>query len=227
MRLDELNRTMDFDPGVIDAATKHQQDKYDYGMEDDYDYKLTLNDEMKKLGWYKIGNNSSYSSVFFNKSKPYILKINNNQDRAFAWFAFLTKKFPNPHFPNIGNMKVIKIGQSKYARKYYVYLIETLHEVTNYPRIDKNFPFCYPCQAVLYNPATPLKEITYLNRSAKKQKIPASAINYFKQNPKFLEALRILGWYHKNFQFDLHNENMMQRSDRTIVIIDPYKPSNK
>src|SRR6516165_2397298 len=121
MFLDEFvkDKNMSFDQPVVGATKEFfAQNKPNFGTRFDEPQISKLKGKMRKLGWVCKSTEGAYSAVFINDSKPYILKINVRPDSAFAWFAFLTKKFPNPHFPNIGNAKTITLD----GNKYYLYM---------------------------------------------------------------------------------------------------------
>jgi hypothetical protein len=53
------------------------------------------------------------------------------------------------------------------------------------------------------------------------------AYNYFKKNPDLVKLSRMLGKYKESSNIpgmflDVHDKNIMQRADGTIVITDPY-----
>jgi hypothetical protein len=205
MNLSELTRYYPFDNNVLDIAQK----TVPYNNTGDLIYKL------KQSGWNKIGNPSSYSDIFANDSKPYILKINRTQDKGFAWFAFLTRKFPNPHFPKIGNMKVITGPQRHTMRgsalpreKFYIYLIEKLEEISYRSDYDWRDNI-YDCKKYIAGELS-LDEL--------QRELSSSAL----REQSFIDALTILTNNNKGFRADLHYENIMQRQNGTLVIIDPY-----
>ena len=202
MKLNELTRDYPFDKNVIDIASKTLPTYNTF----------SLYEKLKSRGWFKIGNESSYSDVFTNVNYPYILKINRRVDRAFAWFAFLTRKFQNIHFPRVSNMKVISIpGKTKYDKpeKFNLYLIEKLQEITN-------------------NQSRSWKEDTKIFSSYISGYVDISVLQQTNSDigreETFIDALNILRENKKNFGVDLHYENLMKRADGTIVIIDPYSP---
>ena len=198
MKLNELTRDYQFDPEVLHTAQSTVL----------YDRDFELKVRMSALGWNQIGEPSSFSNVYANDSKPYILKVNRQPDRAFAWFAFLTRKFPNVHFPRIGNMKVMFLGPS--ARKCYIYLIEKLEEIPTRHSQDWKY------DTYLFSGYIATNEKVDILKKCKTDAV---------KEQSFVDALTILKHHKKNFRVDLHNENLMQRKDGTIVIIDPFAPS--
>ena len=194
MRLFELNYTIPLDKPLKGAA-----EKYFTTASDEHNPNIFL-----PLGWKPTGY-GRVSMVYTNPNKPYVLKINYTYDRGFAWYAMLTHKFPNPHFPVIGNMKLVKIGKVS----YYVYLIEKL----NY-----NAPNELPLTPDIYNYVIkhPENDLSTLSEYTREK---------LKQEPLFLEALRIIGSNAKKSRIPLHPDlttaNIMKRDDGTLVISDP------
>jgi len=197
MKLNELTRYYEFEPDILTVA------KDEVGQS-----QYNLIDKLENLGWNKVGNRSSYSDVFVNASKPYILKINKEPDRAFAWFAFLTRRFPNIHFPRIGNMKVYKTSP-KSTKKYYIYLIEKLEEISNSYTYASNWRNDVRLFSSYVWGRCDIEELKNTEGDLGREKL-------------FIDALTILKENKNEFRVDLHNENLMQRTDGTIVIIDPY-----
>lgn len=211
MRLDELNKTI-IDKNAFDLPTNYlkQHSVLDYVGREELDIKLD------EAGWNKI-NSGSYSSTYSYPGKQYILKINTKYDPAFAYFTLLTKKFPNKHFPNIGNMKLIinKSPKNSSIKKYYLYLIEKLNPIQESLKYDhlrwalKNKAMYHSNYSIKeYKEKYPTSEVTLILNT-----VPESLVN----------AADIIGKYKKSNMFlDFHEENFMKRDDGTIVIIDPY-----
>ena len=195
MNLNELTRPIPFDPEIKQAADTHYQNRY-----------TDFYEALQEQGWHRRGE-GSFSDVFFNSKKNYILKVNIRPDRAFAWFAFLTKKFPNPHFPMIGNMKLYKHG----PEKYHIYLIEKLDPIDETPDMND-------LVSLMDNYAANWRQFEL--EKFKKWYEP-STVDYLETHPKLREALEIIGGYSKGHMIDIHNKNVMKRTDGTLVITDP------
>ena len=67
----------------------------------------------------------SFSSVYENDKKNFVLKVTNRPDPEYQRYVDVIKKFDNKHFPKISNMKKLDIN----CRDYYVYAIEKLKTI--------------------------------------------------------------------------------------------------
>ncbi|VVC05189.1 Uncharacterised protein [uncultured archaeon] len=163
----------------------------------------TIIPTFKKLGW-QYTDSGSFSSVFVNPKKLYILKINYRADRPFAWFALLTRKFPNPHFPRIGDMKIFNFQH----QRYYMFMIEKLE--------DGNIPpeWKYFRDVGTWKHTSVLKKNLLL--------LPKRTQQYFQENPSLVDALEIISTYRHGYKLDIFPSNIMFRKDGTLVIVDPY-----
>jgi len=149
-----------------------------------------------------------YSTVYSNPKKSYVLKVNDRQDTAYAQYVSLIKKYNNKHFPKISDLKFIEVN----GGRYYIYLIEKLDDVRSEMKHLANvFSEIIDC---------PYSSLTFFNTSH-------TQLDYLKQNPELVTALRIIGKFKHNIKNpyisnDMHGGNIMQRKDGTIVITDPY-----
>lgn len=205
----------------IPQKIKHAAPEYYKMINRGYIYtgQESFQEKLADLGWKHIGS-GVFSSVFSNPRKPYIIKVNDGVDKAFAIFAKFAKKFPNIHFPMIGEMK-----QFKYKNKiYYIYLIEKL----------------YPIGNKAYDYAPDINDLTsafILNLRSKKPKSDEevykdfvlddnSLSNIFKKQPTLIRACKSLANCYKassiRLVIDIHEGNIMKRKDGTIVVIDPF-----
>jgi len=174
--------------------------QFGFGNYDMLDYKL------QELGWHNIGA-GSYSHVYSNPVKKYVLKINKHPDSAYDDFVQIIKKYKNKHFPIISNRQEWIVNN----KKYYVYLIEKLYEIEK----DESKLVSDALDAIANSPNKSLEKFSNRNVQLVGKRYP----------PSLIEAARILGRLmqsHPNRYTDIHDENIMQRSDGTIVIIDPY-----
>lgn len=167
---------------------------------------------LEKMGWEMVSE-GSYSLVFSNPAKSYILKVNKRPDPAFAKFAALARRSKNSHFPKISDMKRLRL----YKNTYHIYLIEKLVPVA---------------KSIAQNLADAIENIGEQARF-KKRIITVEELAeifmepkikyYLKRNPSLITASSLLGLKRApGLWFDLHNENIMKRTDGTVVIIDPY-----
>ena len=164
-----------------------------------------LNDAMKKLGW-EMTNYGFYSWVFEKVGERYVIKLNRKRDDAFAWFAYITIKYPNHHFPVIANARLLNIG----GGKYYMFAIEKLQNSTYGSEISQ---FCRDVMRCHNREA--------INDAAREfgfWKLP----EYKYQKDSLINALICLKRVKpSDFSFDISHSNIMQRPDNTIIISDP------
>jgi hypothetical protein len=176
--------------------------------------------KLEEMGWRRI-DYGAYSFVYINPDKPYVLKINRVYDRGFARFVLITKKHPNKHFPNIGNMKLLTAD----GKKYYIYLMEPLESLHNsiFSRIlviflkilcDNSYSNVRDCMNKAEFHIRRLYGVDY------RWEIP-KVYELFEQQPDLIEACRIIGMNVKGDLIDMHAGNIMKRGDGTIIIIDP------
>jgi len=151
---------------------------------------------LHQTGWKPIGHGAC-SSVCENERYPYLLKLNRFQDNAFAKFAVLCRQHKdNPHFPVIGNAKPIHIGDTRYV----AYMIEKLQELSDRGLAGE------------------------ILRTAEKLIKNPSMSNELNLEDSLFEAIKLTVRHGLSIRakIDLHSENVMQRSDGTVVIVDPW-----
>lgn len=185
---------MNFDPKILKAAADYYKN-----FDDDFITKMLY------LGWREIGR-GDYSIIFSKSDKNYVVKVNSEPDKAFAKFSQLIKKYPNFHFPNISNMEVFASKKGK----CYVYLIEKLFKFRS-ESINR----------IINRYASFLQMPAQTETKLRKWMLPED-IEYLKSHPALKEAIRIIVKHRGNYSLDLKSDNIMQREDKTVVIIDPY-----
>ena len=170
----------------------------------------TLNDKLESLGWEEFDAGAS-STVYINPQKNYVVKMNNYTDPEFDFFAQLTKKHPNKHFPKISNRRGFSENGGR-GTTYYIYLIEKLYKLPY--KFSENFAEdCdYIAGEYFWNDEPVGGEALSTASRATKQA--------FKEQPGLLKALKILAFTEK--RLDMHAGNIMQRKNGTIVFIDPF-----
>jgi hypothetical protein len=203
MKLDELSKPI-INKKISKAVNDYYHERLKDGNYVDMDDVRNLNSSLKKFGWNNIGF-GSFSIVYENPKKNYVLKVNKTQDTGYALFVNLIRKYPNKHFPKISDLKRMEIDGSL----YYIYLIEKLSEFIH--------PYAYSIANGLniiakYNPA-PKYFYSYMNENQ---------IKFLLKQPELIKAARILGKHHGRHFMDIHKQNIMVRNDGTLVIIDPY-----
>ena len=168
-----------------------------------------LDQKLSALGWVPLSG-GSFSTVFQNPKKNYILKINKRHDEGYEHFVKLIHQHRNKHFPKISDMKMLTVKDD-----YYVYLIEKLNKIPE--RTASKYANCFA--HVIDHPYDSLAR---LFNSSNWSYLPQTTPQIFKRNPGLITALRLVGKYKYIFGNDMHLHNIMYRKDGTIVIIDPY-----
>jgi len=194
MRLDEFNRNGQ----KLDNFPK-QNDISDQGDIIRY---------LRNNGW-EFSGSGYYSHVYQRPDKNYVIKVNQEYDRSFAYFVFLTHKFPNTHFPVISNVKLLKDNDGD---KFYVYIIEKLDKLENEEFMDNR-----------YGIENVFKDIRR-NRDIDEQRLSVrfpETYEYLQSNISLWKAIQIMGKYGKG-NVDIEYTNTMQRKDGTIVFADPF-----
>jgi hypothetical protein len=205
MKLIEFNK-----PKLSDYASEYLADRDNtYGSDSSYDYTYDKKFEhkMAELGW-KFLDNGKFASVFFNPKKNYVVKLTFREDTGYARYVRVLQGNPNPHFPKISAVKTLTFGETN----YYIYLIERLYPISNK---DRREYYRDSFQSILNFPKKSLKEIF-------RQHYDSPIPDILAENPKLVQALRIIGNNVENGWLDLHADNFMKRKDGTIVLTDPY-----
>ena len=165
-----------------------------------------MREKLRNLGWYSIGE-GHFADVFMNPEKSYVLKITTRSDPGYAKYVDLIHTYKNKYFPHISDKKFLAFDGATYG----VYLIEKLQEVNEW---------CYS-HAI---------ESLVTGRSLEKILADFSSLEYYNDikallsDPELIRAARILRYGSKTggFTVDLHDNNVMKRSDGSFVITDPY-----
>ena len=170
-----------------------------------YGFRPSFQDKLSNLGWNELGD-GLYSTVYTNPKKSYVLKVNKISDLGFESFAQFVKKHPNKHFPKIGDVKKVRYSKEN----YYIYCIEKLYPINPYSTARS-----------IAN-AIDIAFYRWDGNSVKDSfKGNGRYIKFFQQHPSLLSAIKLLvNKFGENN--DIHPDNIMQRKDGTIVIIDPY-----
>jgi len=205
MKIFELRQPKITKP-IISAATRFVRDK---DKDEDHERKILFK-KLAKLGWTFL-DKGAYSSVYTNPKKNFVLKINDWVDGGYEHYVEVIKNHPNIHFPNIGDMKIMKIG----TLNYYVYLIEKLQTVESVKARNLAVALDRIMDCWGESNRETFETLFYFN-------CLYSTINYLKKNLSLIEATKIVGQYKGNRYLDMHGGNIMQRQNGTIVITDPY-----
>ena len=168
--------------------------------------------KLNELGWQKIGM-GCFSVVFSKPNLPYVLKVNRRPDTAFQRYVELIQRFPNRHFPKIGDIKQINFHE----KRYYIYTIEKLYKITSIPSEIGPDRVANFLEKITDYPDLPVTELLedwrFSTREFKK---------WAASQPSLIKACQFLGHNAPHAGIDLHAGNIMQRRDGTIVIADPF-----
>jgi len=220
MLLDELSRPKIGKDIESTAFDYFNQRKTATSSEQAEAMQLALLKKLKVMGWKKIGE-GTYSYVFENSEKPYILKVNKREDKGFMAYAELIKKSRNPHFPKISDRKSLEVEDvDGYRRIFQVYLIEKLRVMPAREAIDVS----YDLERIVLYPYHTLEQVFTNSVRGAVGNIGGKVPDYLRRNPLLVTACQIVGRHMKTFgmRSDLHEENIMERADGTTVITDPY-----
>lgn len=195
--LEYVNRPPDYVRDNPEDYTDSPEDiKLVSRMEDDA---LSLRKILKRHGFRHVGE-GSWGSVFTSPTYPYALKFYSASDEAYdAWVRFCIKRPHNQLCPKFRGTPIPLTTKVGAANKIKVVRLEKLRAVTD---------------------RTKLLELTnFLQSSVHEPNVeyPASATGWSYKDAlelvPFLKALR-------NSE-DLHDENVMIRSNGRLVVIDP------
>jgi hypothetical protein len=154
-------------------------------------------------GGWSIYGEGYYAQVYGRDDKDYVLKVFDYRDRGYAEFLKLVATNANPHFPKIIG-KPIKITSGYWA-----------------VRMEKLTPAPEALQIGIYlstrdngpNPRNSLQIAAH-----------EQIMELFESQPLLKDALDLIIdniLHNSSIGADLHKENVMKRSDGTLVIIDP------
>jgi hypothetical protein len=164
---------------------------------------------LRSAGWRQIGS-GYHAEVYTKPDANYVIKLFES-DRAYLDFLKLVRQHPNKHFPKIKgrvlidrNIKGVRLEKLTIQQKVQVG--------------DKSF---YPSELMDVYLISLRHDLNTVQ-----DKIIKYAQEYLKSNPELQEALALINdkllYAYSN---DIHDENVMMRSDGTPVIIDPVAPS--
>ena len=176
----------------------------------------------------------AYGAVYSKPDSNVVLKLTTSPDPAwYKFYQYAVQNKGNKHLPKFGKMQIID-------KKYYIIPIEKLNSFADNALVTltDHINFGFNHLSYYYS----LSNVTvddFLNRSEKIQEIfdmksfiDKSRVEHFYNAfeklydtyPLFVKTLVDLlnVAVQNNFDFDLHRHNIMQRSDGTLVVIDPF-----
>lgn len=157
-----------------------------------------LNRVLTQRGWELVGE-GNYAAVYGKPGKTYVIKVF-EQDSAYMAFLKLILSNPNPHFPKI-------IGEMRRSNSYRVLRMELLYPC----RVDN---ISGMLNAYVINKRHKLNHIQHQN-------LPL-AMEFLADKPELKLALDLIDReLLSRHGLDLSDDNIMQRRDGTIVVIDP------
>jgi hypothetical protein len=208
----ERSATDYFKKGNLDYVSDDHEDF------DEPEYELLR--KLKKLGWNQFGN-GAFSLVFSNPKKNYVLKLTLVSDPGYDAYVQLILSHPNKYFPHISDLKTIDVD----GKKFGIYLIEKLTEMTN----PWNDIYSLILRTMMGGDQRMKGILTLQNTPAPRSLQYTQAqweqvLDKIAENDEFMTAIQLVStWYNKRMlRIDMHQGNIMQRKDGTVVITDPY-----
>jgi len=159
--------------------------------------------ELKAAGFKKLGAGIK-AIVYEHPQLPYVIKVFNNDPKYFKYFNWARENQDNPHVPQIRG-KYIKINERLYAVRMEKLIPVTRDYEFIRKYIDPKIPVVDPQSIFLATMILSPKNSEFLEN------------NY----PKMVEVKSFIHSVVKVGADDLHNGNVMKRSDGTLVVTDP------
>lgn len=165
--------------------------------------------EYIKQGYKRVGQPSASAAVFASPDRKEVVKVGKASD-CWLNFAEVAKGSSNPHVPRIKSLE-------RYG-PHYLAVIEFLHEVPETffktPEYRKIAAYMY-----LHGKWANGKDV-YLHRF-KDDQIKQMADELQGEDPSLVAAMNLVIGHKGSCNFDIHPDNIMRRSDGTLVISDP------
>jgi hypothetical protein len=179
-----------------------------YELQSEPPVKAVLRDYIKK-GYTRIGEPSASAVVFASPDLKQVVKVGKRSD---CWLNFAEEAInsDNPHLPRISKLEAYG--------PHYLAVIEYLQEMP--PNFHRN-PIYKHIAAWLYlRGGWQNGKDVFLSRMAP-ESIEALAAQLEAEKPLMVEALAMIVRARGGCNYDCYPENLMQRSDGTIVFSDP------
>jgi hypothetical protein len=167
---------------------------------------------IKQKGFVLLGYGAN-ARVYGRKGSPYVIKIYRNDPCYEKFIAFIAKN-DNPHFPKVLSQPVSISNADRMVKLEALSELRDAKTIEMVKHISSGFIQYYD-----------LKPREGQDTRDYDQRI-AQWMETAKQHPKLIEAIKLL---HDNFSgggcfIDLGSQNLMQRSDGTVVLVDPTFP---
>ena len=162
--------------------------------------------DYKAKGYEVIGQGAS-ALVLGTDSSNEVIKIGPKSD---CWLNMAKAKSSNPHLPKISSLEMVG--------DHYVAKVEKLTPVKE--TFFKTGLFqCIAAWLYVHANWTNGKDV-YLGRY-NAEAIKQMSVNLETEKPDVVEALKVIMGCKASCNFDMHPDNMMRRSDKTLVFQDP------
>jgi hypothetical protein len=170
--------------------------------------KAVLKDYIQK-GYKRIGEPSASAAVFAPPDRREVIKIGKSSD-CWLNFAEVAKGSNNPHVPKIKSLEMYG--------PHYLAVIEHLSEV---PETFFKTPMFRKIAAWLYTMGNWVNGKDVYLHSASRDTINQLVTALANEHPAMVDALKLIVKARGNCNYDCHPENLMKRSDGTLVFSDP------
>ena len=166
--------------------------------------KQNIRDTMKKRGFTFIGS-GSFALVFKSFESHEVVKFFKN-DPGYVTFLKIIGSYPNIHFPKFRGYAALPNWDG-----WHVVKLESLMPITNEDFYQHYNWISYYCEGLLLGANIVPKNL--------KEEIDKSV----KANPTLEQAcMTLVVQRPRGHNLDIHEDNLMMRSDGTLIIIDPY-----
>lgn len=197
-------------------------------------YKLTRDDLIDMLSHQgiKFIGAGKYSSVFTHDSWDYVLKIVENDDPHYLAFVDWAMKHPSKHFPKFAKkplkMHAFHTRKQSDSSNLWVVKIEKLQPITD-KKLLKFLVTELERMSIAAWQKNEGKDVSTVNKNYSQNMPDGTSVKgisweeMFKQFPWMfsLGLTYAKFWDAEAGSPDIHDDNLMQRKDGTIVIVDP------
>lgn len=178
----------------------------------EFDHEPPIKTELKKYiraGYKRIGEPSASAAVFASPDGKEVIKVGKTSD-CWLKYAKAVAKVSNPHTPVISNMKEMDgfyLANMEFLRE----LPETFFKTDLYQKIA--------AWLHVVGGWANGKDV-FLHKKSEVE-IQRLASDLAKEQPDIVDALKIIVRTRGGCNYDCYPENMMQRSNKTLVFSDP------
>lgn len=191
-------------------------------------HQLTWNElvgELAKVGIRSLGK-GRFGQVFYKAGWNYVVKVFEN-DSAYLEYVDFCIKNPNPHYPkfikkplNMHQFHVRTNHAEKMMQIVKIELLQPLEESWYALNLEKIFKLLTKqvSEIEIFNPHT--NQYESFNDANE-------IFNLYKRYDveSLISAIYRIKHHFPNYKLDLHNQNLMQRADGTVVLSDPIYDS--